>query len=466
VMLKLVRFILKTRFSKPLLLFLIVVLIYSILIGLLTRKENEILSSFFTTYIIGVLTLLMIFMIFMGGVTIMKPDLDFLFTLPLKKTEMAVALYLAQFLATGISFIFSIGYILPYEGKNAVNEELIVSGVILLSILVTSISSISHRFRTNQKAGLSAALGAWALLPFVGVNYSFTSLFTGNPLFAVIALLVLDVPLSIVSFRELENAEIGLMKSNTGGSAIFRKTEHFYGCSPVKAIYRKNLNELSLTGRVGLGGSLRVRVSRVSITYPVIVVFFISILYAYLAIREHHFNFVIFFGTLYAGIFSSILLSQEFLSHERAWLGFSSMRADMYWRHICNAKILQSMLILSPLAAADLALSLMRIPYAPGAFIFTLITVPLFTPVSIYINASFNAYQIVDTDMMAGQQNLRQVISLLPVLFVSIMSIISVLSIIFAAITVFVMLAIYYSLTHSEGLAEHLLSRLVEKGYI
>lgn len=465
--LKLFSFIVRTRFSRPLLVALLIILLYSLFLGFVGRRDDTFLSSFSEIYVSGILTALMIFMVFMGGVAVMKSDMDFLFPLPLGKWEKTFALFFSQFLATGISFIFAVGYVMPYIGITLYEKELVLFGLVLLSIFVTAISSISHRLNNSTKAALSSALGGWALLPFIGINYSFTSLFTGNPVFAVLMLLLLDIPVCAIAFRELANAEIGVLKSTSRTAAVFRRSETFTGASPVRAIYRKNINEVNFTGRIGIGGSVRVRISRIPVVYLVAGVSIISIIYYVLAKRQDsNFNLVVLFGTIYIGIFASLLLSQEVLSHERAWLGFTSMPVQHYWKHLCTSKTLQSMVILSPIALTDLLLYFEGIRMGLGAALFILITVPLSVPLIMYFNARISWNQIIDTEFMSGQQNLRQVASLIPIFFLSILSIVSVLSILFAVALAVFAFAAFYSLLGSKTLVETLVSRLAERGYV
>ncbi|MEM3852008.1 MAG: hypothetical protein QXP70_03310 [Methanomassiliicoccales archaeon] len=465
---RLIKFLLVTRFSKPLLIMIFGLLAYSILLGTLSKDVRSPVSSFFTYYVIGVLVLLMVFMVYMGGVAIMKSDLDYLFTLPLSRRDLSICLYTVQFIATGISFLFAVGYILPLVGNEVSSVYMAVAGILLLALAVTSLSVISYRLGSGSKAALSAFIGAWAVLPLLGVNYSFTSLFTGNVGVAVLELVLLNIPLSIVAARELRTAEIGLLRNVARGSVSFRRTEQFTGASPILAIYRKNLHEVNLTGRIGIGGSMRVRVSRVSIYTVVLAAVPIAGLYGYIAmtVGAHAISIPVLLATLYTGIFVPILFSQDVLAHERAWLSFTSMPPQQYWRHLSAAKMVQCFLLTLPFAAVDMVLYLHGQLEAAGAMIFISSTVPFFTCVVIYMNARLAAMQILDTDFMAGQQGLRQVGALFPVLLLAIMSILSVLSIVFAVGLAILAAIISFYLTASRRTAQRLVSVLTERGFV
>lgn len=466
---RLVKFLILTRFSRPLVIFILAFLGYSVIMGTL-YSSIETSNPFFNYYLVGILIFLVVFMVFLGGVALMKSDLDYLFTLPLRKSELVLSLYLAQFMATGVSFLFAVGYVLPYVSGGLVQKGLMAGNIALLALLVTALSIISFKLEPKQKAILASVLGVWAILPVVGFNYSFTSIFMGNLPVGSAIIIVMNIPLNYFAVRQLSGIEIGFLKTTTRRSGTeFRNPENFVGMSPVRAIYAHHLSELSLTGRFGIGGSVSVRISRIRVSYLLIPAPFLAFIYLYIAFMEGKggpVNFTLLLGSLYIGIFSSILFAQEVLSHERAWLAFLSMPVTTYWRNLALSKVLQTYIIMLPFIVSDIILLLYGFREAMNALIFMAITVPLSPVVIIYFGSLLAVNQIVDTEIMTGQQSLKQVLSLGPILFLSLMAIVSVLSLVGALVVVCITVGFVLYIVTSRNISENMVYKLTERGFI
>ncbi len=467
---KLVKFLIVTRFSRPLVAFIFIFLGYSVVMGTLYNSVQTRSSPFFNYYLVGVLVFLIIFMVFLGGVALMKSDLDYLFTLPLKRGEMVISLYLAQFMATGVSFLFAVGYVLPYVSGGLAAKAVMSGDIALLALLVTSLSILSFRLGQREKAMLAAALGVWAVLPLFGISYSYTAIFTGGITIGTVIIIAMNIPANFFAVRQLSDIEIGFLKSasrRSGGE--FRTAESFEGLSPDRAIYAHHLSELSLTGRFGIGGSVSVRISRIRLYYLLIPAPLLAFIYLYLAFSEGNsgpVNITVLLGSLYVGIFTSILFAQEVLSHERAWLAFLAMPIWRYWRGLALSKILQTLVIMVPFVVSDAILGLYGFTGALNALIFMGATVPLSPVIVIYFQSRLSVNQIVDTEIMSGQQNLKQVLGLAPILIFSIMAVVSVLSLTGAIAVLCISIGSVAYLVANPRISENMVFSLTEKGFV
>ena len=74
--------------------------------------------------------------------------------------------------------------------------------------------------------------------------------------------------------------------------------------------------------------------------------------------------------------------------------------------------------------------------------------------------------QIVDSEIMTGQQNLKQMLSLGPILFLSIMAIVSVVSLVGALVVVGIAVATVAYLVGSSHASENMVFKLTEKGFV
>ena len=100
---KLVKFVLLTRFSKPLLGLVTFFLIYDVVIRAVTTGGSAEFSGGFSYYAVGASIFFITVSLLFGGLFILKSDRDYLLTLPLKRRELSLSLFTAQFVGSGIS---------------------------------------------------------------------------------------------------------------------------------------------------------------------------------------------------------------------------------------------------------------------------------------------------------------------------------------------------------------------------
>lgn len=468
--LKLIKLLIVSRFSKPLIAVLAFVLVYTSLMSIFVPQEALQIGPFWTYYIISITAFFITLMTLMGGVAIMKSDLDYLFTLPLNRRELAVSLYITQFLATGISYVLLFGYVFAFL-PGTVNTKLLIAGdMVLIGLLQTSLSIISFKLETKGKIALSVAMGVYALVPLAGFNYSFTSVFTGNVLVGTFIIIGLNVVFNLLALTQLSTIEIGFTKMRSlRSSAEYKKTERFVGLSRRSAIIRRYLTELSLTGRFNLGGSVSVRVSRVKLQVILIPVSILAAIYAYLALifnpGDNSPGTAVVIASLYLGIFIPMFFPEVF-SHERAWLAFSSMTARTYWKYVIYAKILQTYVLIAPFIVANLFLAVMGVGGALNGAIFVATVMPTSPLLSMYFSGKFAPVQVIDMETLPTEFSLRQLATLFPVLFFSIAALISMFSVYLALSCAAFFILLGVSIALSRRSWNRTLYRLTEKGYV
>jgi hypothetical protein len=109
--LKLIKFVILTRFSKPYLIFLIIIAGLYIIPSAISHSNTTDTGfmSFYKYYVFGTLTFLFIMSLLTGGLAVTESDRQYLFTLPLSKKDLGIALFFMQFLGFGISVLFFYG---------------------------------------------------------------------------------------------------------------------------------------------------------------------------------------------------------------------------------------------------------------------------------------------------------------------------------------------------------------------
>lgn len=467
---KLIRLLIASRFSKPLIALMVFVLGYSVIMGVLIPPEAVQMGAFWTYYIIGITAFFLTLMTAIGGVAIMKSDLDYLFTLPLRRRDLAVSLYITQFLATGISYLLMFGYVFVFIGGSAMSKIIIAGDMVLIGLLQTALSILSFKLRTLHKVILAAGMGIYALLPLVGFNYSITSIFTGNVAAGTLIIVALNVVFNFFALTQLSKIELGFTKVTALRSSLeYRTTERFIGLSRRAAIFRRYLSELSLTGRFNLGGSVSVKVSRIRLSILIIPMSALAAIYAYLAITfnpaDGSIGMAEILSAMYIGIFIP-MFSPEVYSHERAWLAFSSMSAKSYWRYVIYARIVQTYVILVPFIIANAFLVFFGAGGALNVMIYLAAVVPSAPVITMYISGRFSPAQIIELETMPTEFSLRQLGTLLPVLFYSAAAIISMFTVWLAlgcAVT-FTLASIAVLL--STRTWNRIVYRLTERGYV
>src|SRR5690242_7884743 len=164
---KLLKFVLLTRFSKPLLALVSFFLAYDVVIRAFTTGSSPEFSGGFSYYAVGASIFFITVSLLFGGLFVLKSDRDYLLTLPLKRRELSISLFTAQFVGSGITILFLFGFYLAGAGTL---QTTIVLGIDLaiLAAVVTALEVVSNIFSIQSRAGLTVVLGIWCLSSILG----------------------------------------------------------------------------------------------------------------------------------------------------------------------------------------------------------------------------------------------------------------------------------------------------------
>lgn len=463
---KLLKFLFFTRFTKPLIIGMILFLAYATWMGIYLPAQNP----YWKYYVIGILVFFLILMIPWGGVAIMKSDMDYLFNLPFKRSELAVSLYVTQFFATGISFLFSLGYVLPYLGGSLTEKAIIAGDIALIALFITALSIIAYRLSMKTKLTLLVAMVVWTLLPLVGFQYSYSAIFTGNILIGSIFILAINIPSNYFALKELGSIELGFTKVSSRSASLEYKNQKRYGkYSPIRSIYTYYLSQLNISARINLGGTTGVTSSRVRLAYLFLPMLAISIVYAALALMfetGEELNIVILLGTAYISTILPILFSQGVLTYERAWLAFTSIPAPIYWRHVILSKYIQIVIMISPFAIVGIYLHFNGVAGAINTLPLLLILAPSASIIFMFIQARLTMEQIKEPGTLPSQFSLRQVIVFIPIVVIFIAVLLSLIVMILSIIISIAYLAVTLILVFNKRTWTKLVYKLTENGYV
>ena len=466
---RLLKFVVRTRFSRPLLILLVIMLVYFTAVStLIPTQQANLLLGYYGTAIIA---LFLAMALATGGVMVFKSDRDYLFTLPLSTRDLSIAIFFSQFIAFGISILFMFGYL--YQ---TLASPLLLLDLVSLAFTFTSLGVIAPSMTTRVRLVLSVGLGLWTLLGLANFPLSPGSAFNGNVYGGTATLLALAVVTTTLAFRGLSRVELDMMRSLVKTtSSEFKSQSSFAGKSPTGAIYSMHLSNMSLAGRMNMAGASRYVSRRVKTRWVVAAASAAAAAYlAYAIIQGRPSTAVTGTDTFPAAIgaavvltFFSFFLSQSSITNERIWLSLTSLPPATYFRHLIASQVVSLMLILTPFAVANAILSALGYGASIGALGVILAVIPGSFVLEICWAAYIAPIQVKGDDLvMAAQFNLRQLATALPlgavIILVSVASIFPLVA--FAG--GLLLCAISAFLTLSGGFWSRVLTKLTENGFV
>jgi hypothetical protein len=332
-----------------------------------------------------------------------------------------LSLYIAQFVATGIIILVFFGYFASYA---AYSYLLLAVDLIALALTAYSLSVISNALSTRWRILVGISMGIWPLSALLSFPFTPASIFTGSAFYGSATMLSLTVVVTAVAFRELSEVELGTMRSLIRATLPeVKNIRSFAGMSPIRAIFSANFSVFQFAGRINMGAVSRYQTSNVRISRVLHAMIVLALLYGYLALKAQELTlpggpvlgnsvatllpiFVLFF------VFFS---SQGGMANERAWLSLTAMEPALYFRYVSIAKLLSFLLVVSPFAAVDVALTILSVSGTLTPIIPLLVTIPLSIIIFLYWSSRMAPIQIKEEmPMMPSQFNLRQMSSIIP----------------------------------------------------
>ena len=464
---RVLKFVLRTRFSRPFLGFILLMIFYSIVISRAIPPTG--ISVIISYYIVGIVAFFLAMSLATGGVMVMKSDRDFLFTLPLSSRDLSIAIFFSQFIAYGVTVLLLFAYL-----SQAFSSALLLVDLVALALILTSLGTIAPSMTTKGRVSASVLLALWTSSALLKFPFTPGSAFSGSVVYGTATLVVLAAATVTIAFRNLPHVELDMVKSMVRSSSSEIKSPNSYvGKSPVSAIYFMNLSNMSLAGRFNMAGTARYVSKRVKSIWVAAIAsagaagYIAFILIAYGAVHSSA-------APLPAQIIANVILgflafafSQSAITYERIWLSLTSLPPATYFRNLIAAKVLSLMLILAPFAVADAALAYLGYAGALASMVVVAVVIPGFFVLEVCWAAFTAPIQVKGDDMlMPAQFNLRQMAAAVPL--VAVMGIAAsasgVLDIaLIGGLAIWVVSA---SLAVSGGFWNSVVSRLTESGFV
>lgn len=413
---RLLSFVLRTRFSRPFLVLMGVVLVYSVFVRSFAPQST--VDTVFGLYAAATITLFLPMALLTGGVMVMKSDRDYLFTLPLSARDLSLSIFFAQFVAFGTTVLLMFVYL-----AGAFTSPLMIVDMVALALVFTSLGVIAPMVTTRVRIVLSATLALWSMLAFVGFPFTPGSAFNGNLLGGTATLLALSAATVPMAFRGLGRVELDVMRGITRTTSAEAKSQDSYaGKSPLGAIYSMNLTNISIAGRMNMAGTARFISKRIRTRWVVAASSAAAIVYFAFAFSFGRVPAVSGTDTFPAAILVADALSmlafffsQSAITNERIWLSLTSLPVPSYFRHLVAAKLLSLLVILAPFAVADAVLFGMGLGGGAGPLGVILLVIPGAFVLEICWAAYVAPIQVKGDDtMMPAQFSIKQLLTALP----------------------------------------------------
>lgn len=377
-LIKLLKVIIFTRVSKKVfLIFLVASLFYlSISITLLLRGVRPILSPNLTVIYV---TLFYILFSYISSFNILKADIDYLFTSPIDRKELGIALYISALL---INLIYIVNFMLF-----SYNIELLLISP-LLGISVVSLRFLTQDVRYNLV--ILSVIALWLLSPLFGFEYSPTAAAFGyfyDSLFVTIPYATL---LTLLSLMRLRNIDQILMRRSTTPVDEYRIS--FNTRNPFIAFLKFKLTYFSTAYTTTEGNVKVIRMNQVIGASSIMgVIYFV--IFKYLVSNE------IFYPSLSIAIvfiilYSTIMVVMNNIAHDRLWLTVLSV-GNKAFKYLVITSGIRSLIMNLPLGIVNFVLSTWH-PVFLNIGIAMLTYVPLISMLYTYLSAISNPFQLRD----------------------------------------------------------------------
>ena len=471
---KLLKFVILSRFSKQILALMLVLLVWALFVSSKTGSSSVV----YYYYGPALIAVFLILPVLSGGIAVLKSDRDFLFTLPLKRSELALSLFVVQMLSFGLIIIYVLGY--SFSSISSVLPYALIDFIALI-LVITSLGPVTYTLKLGWRVLVAILMALLPLSAFAGFPFSPAGIYTGHPLYADITSVVLAVITVPLAFRSLSRVDLDLMKTfarYTSGDV--KRVRKFSGMSPNKAIFAVNFFIVEVSGRMnslGSGGSYRsgrFRLSRGVLVSAIIAGAYYYLLTYRLKLPLHSQEIALFIFSIYSVIFI-MFFTMGVLGNERLWLGFMTRNPTRYLRDIVVAKSLSIATLLSPLAIANFLIALGGDEQALNLGLFLLVVIPSLLIIVVYLSAFLYPLQIKEELSMPGQLNLRQMGTLLPALPAWILVTISFavlenglpsLAILITVTTTILFALIAIALIYSDSFGKRVIDKLVTSGFV
>lgn len=469
---KIMKLILKSRFSWSYFLIIFVFVFYAFSTSLASGSPQSVTDLY---YFGGILSFFSIVALVVGGLTMSKSDSEFLLISPVRRRSMASALYVGQYLYTGPLLLSAFAVFVLSHPYSPMVKLGLVGVIILLSTLPVSLNVNTTGFPNWSRFLIAGVTVLWIFSFHFGFVYSPVSILLNHVYTGAAASVAVTAVLLARSVYMLGDDDLAIKVLDVRNRNPDYKTIRDYSSlSPVRAIMMYGFSQFEIATRSNLSGAPTITGRRIKISVALVIFAAIAVAYGVIvhtlgAVNNPNgfgYLYIIIFATLYIGVYPAILMSGSTLPMERAWLSFTSMRPSSYMPVLAASKMLQVVLLLLPFTVVDVVLFFLGYHYALANTLDFLVYEPIFLGIFIAVNYKSQSYQITEEKLITSRFNASQFV-LLPFMFLYFGAVgVSIIFPIGNIVAVPVLAAFVYLLFRWKGYWDRRLYKLIEKGYV
>lgn len=422
-LLKTLKLILITRYSKLFILVLFVLLLYNVFVGIVIKPVEMV---YYRYVVLAIFTFFTLLAGVNSTVPLLKSDVHFLFVSAMPKKDLILGLYTSKYVFYGLSALIPVLYTLPYTQSTRISEIYGLLLSIMMTFFITSIGLALYDFSIRVRIAICAAIAVWFIGPLFGFYYSPMAFLFGHIVIGGLFVIILSLGFTFFAIRTLSTSQIektkviGSVKEkrDRDGNIVIKtpKEGTFKSGSTAYNVIAFNYSRVPIYSRTSFMSRSRsgtTRISRVIIVGVVISVILNYAIYRLSTGSGTDLIISIFIG-IYSIMFIPLLFSQSAMALERGWLSFTSMDAGVYMKYFMTGKILQALSFTAPISVGLFITSLLFGLPLMGLALLELVPIPCLLVVYIYIGFSVGVFQIRDPEFVTQQFNTRQFFNVLP----------------------------------------------------
>lgn len=424
---RVMKLILRTRFSPSYFAVIAFVLLYSLISLSGSDVGNGYLyGDIYFTLIIGVFSTISIIF---GGISVTKSDQEFLLVSAIRRRDLVPALFTAQFLASGLILLAASLITILGIYRNSALIGVAILDVILLALFSVSVGIVLTDRSLFLRAPLAAASLLWILSGYIGFRYGAISFLKYDPVLSLLTIFPVTFVSMFFAVRILSGENLPYRVSGIRRQSInFRKTSRYEGLSPSLAILKLGITQISLATRASSMGNIKSTARRIQ--FSVVFILFIAIAVGYGIYMLYYakpseyvsfpgisgINFVTIFLIIYLGSTPQMIMSSGAMAYERAWLSFMSMEPGSYVSMLIISKMIQAVIAGIPIAVASFVLYLLGVPGTIMAIPVFDIVSPFMVGVYLFMAFSVRPYQMKDENYIPARFSANQFLMILPII--------------------------------------------------
>jgi hypothetical protein len=419
---KVLKLLIKSRFSRSYLFIILLIFIYSIITIHFGVSDT---ANFGSYYLAFFFIIFLVSAIYMGGISTTSADRDFLLTSSIENVVLVPAFFISQALASSLIFVSAASASLILLRHDQTALLIGILDIFCMAILPISMSlNMAEQPRPVKIVSAGIAL-IWILSSYLNFPYGPMSFLSGHLYSSTIVLVLVTAIATVISFRAIKQESLPYrLSAMTSKGKGFKSLFNFNQQKPYRAIFELHFKQVDFSTRAASMGNIRIKVNRVS-------VYTISLLTTALAVGFSSFEFFyvrniisgsssliyVLFPEVYIAWGISLGLSTGTLSKERAWLAFITIPIENYMQVTALAKMSQALVIALPFIGANIFLLIEGFPYAFPSLLIFIFLVPIYCGINFSMSFYRKTFQITQEDVLPSTYNMSQFI-LLPVSFI------------------------------------------------